>query len=212
MAMRAEARGDQGFTLIELLVVICIIAILVGLSAVGATVVLGNSRVSSTEALLQELSSAVVAYQLKWGDFPPTALEDIGGRSPNATNSGIETLVACLSSKKRGGPLFQKDDHLSNVDSDSASTNLTDWYFGTNELFEYTDFFGNPIIYYHHRDFEKTRPGLARYKFSAESEEVPVSPELHPTTKAPTNAGRFQLRSVGRDGKPGTPDDLRPGN
>jgi len=98
------------------------------------------------------------------------------------------------------------------VDGDSASTNLTDWYFGTNDLFEYTDFFGNPIIYYHHRDYEKTRTGLTRYKFSAESEELQVLPELHPTTKAPMNAGRFQLRSVGRDGKPGTADDLRPRN
>ena len=63
--MSAVTRRDRAFTLIELLVVICIIAILIALSAVGTTVVLNNSRASATEAMLQELSSAVVSYQLK---------------------------------------------------------------------------------------------------------------------------------------------------
>jgi len=210
--MTASPRGSPGFTLIELLVVICIIAILIGLSAVGLTVVLNNSKSNATETLLHELSAAVVSYQTKWGDYPPTSLDEIGGRASNDTNAGIETLVACLSSRKRGGPFFQKDNHLSNVDGDSAPRNLTEWYFATNELFEYTDFFGNTIVYFQHKDYEKTRPGLTRYRISEDSAEVQALPELHPTTKAPMNAGRFQLRSAGRDGILGTGDDIRPGN
>ena len=206
------SRTRSGFTLIELLVVVCIISILLGLSLVGLTHVLNTSHANATEAMLKDLAAACVSYQQKWGDYPPGALEEIGGRAPNEINTGVETLVACLSSKKRGGPFFQRDDHLSNVDADSADRNLTDWYFKTNELFEYTDYFGNAILYFHHKDYEKTRSSLTRYKLSADGEEVRVLPEFHPTTKAPVEAGRFQIRSVGRDGKPGTGDDLRAGN
>jgi prepilin-type N-terminal cleavage/methylation domain-containing protein len=207
--MLPKTRAEAGFTLIELLVVICIIAILISLTTVATTVVLNNSHRHATEAMLKDLAAACVTYQQRWGDYPPSSIDDIGGHAPNELNNGIESLVACLSSKKRGGPLFQKDDQLCNVDGDTADRNLTDWYFGTNELFEYQDYFGHVIIYFHHRDYEKTRSSVTRYKFFPESETLSVFPQLHPTTKTYVNAGRFQLRSVGRDGKPGTGDDIR---
>jgi hypothetical protein len=44
------------------------------------------------------------------------------------------------------------------------------------------------------------------------SEAVPMGPETNPATKTFYGAGRFQLRSAGRDGKPGTGDDIRGSN
>ena len=49
-------------------------------------------------------------------------------------------------------------------------------------------------------------------RLSKDGEEVKILPEQNPATKTFYGAGRFQLRSVGRDGKPGTGDDLRGGN
>ena len=207
--MATKSRISAGFTLIELLVVICILAVLISLSVVATSVVLNTAHANSTEALLKELAVACASYSGRWGNFPPGSIEELGVRAPNDLNTGIESLVACLSSKKGGGTLFQKDNHLSNVDGDSVDRNPTDWYFATKELCEYTDYFGNVIIYFHHKDYEKPRASLTQYQFSAGGEEFKVLPELHPTTKTYANSGRFQLRSVGRDGKPGTGDDLR---
>ena len=39
-----------------------------------------------------------------------------------------------------------------------------------------------------------------------------IKPEENPATKTFYSADRFQLRSVGKDGKPGTGDDIRGGN
>jgi prepilin-type N-terminal cleavage/methylation domain-containing protein len=209
--MDPKYRNDAGFTLIELLVVICILSILISLSVVALTVGLNASHANATEAMLNDLSAAIVNYKQKWGDYPPTTIDDLGGRAPNDINAGIESLVACLSSRNKGGPFFQRDDHLSNVDGDHLDRNLTNWYFGTNELFEYKDYFDNVILYFHNKDYEKSRPGLTRYKLSAGGEEFVVQPEVHATTKSYVNAGRFQLRSAGRDGKPGTGDDITAG-
>jgi prepilin-type N-terminal cleavage/methylation domain-containing protein len=200
----------RGFTLIELLVVICILSILIALSVVGVSIVLDTSKRHHNEELLHTLSAAVMQYATKYGDYPPTSLTDLGARPPNALNNGIETLVACLASRKHGGPYFQKDDLTTNVDGDHADRNLTDWYFGDDGLREYSDVYGNVIIYFHAKDYAKPKQEITRYRFSEGGEEFEVAPELHPATKTYAGPGRFQLRSVGRDGKPGTADDFRP--
>jgi len=200
----------RGFTLIELLVVICILSILISLCVVVTVVVLDRSKVHATESLLANLTGAATNYSLKWGDFPPTSLADIGGKPPNDLNNGIETLAACLSSRKRGGPFFSKEDTLSNVDQDHVDRNLTDWEWGVNELFEYRDYFGNVILYFHSKDYAKPKKEITRYRFSENGAEFEVAPQLHPVSKTFTGPGRFQLRSVGKDGKPGTGDDITP--
>jgi prepilin-type N-terminal cleavage/methylation domain-containing protein len=202
--------GRRGFTLIELLVVICILSILIGLSVVAVAAFLDRSKAHATESLLANLSSAVESYAVRWGDFPPTSIADIGGRPPNDLNNGIETLAACLSSRKMGAPLFLKEDTLCNVDHDQADRNLTGWDWGTNELFEYHDYFGNVLVYFHSKDYVKPKREMTRYRFSENGEEFEVAPELHPVSKTFVKPGRFQIRSVGKDGKPGTADDLRP--
>jgi prepilin-type N-terminal cleavage/methylation domain-containing protein len=207
-------RRRDGFTLVEMLVVIVIIAILTGLVTIGIGSAMASSRASATEAMLTQLSGACMQYAQRWGDFPPSTIDDLAGRAPNDTNNGIEALVACLSSEKRGGILFrpQGEEQYANVDGDDAGKNLTGWYFGDNKLREVTDFFQNVVTYLNHRDFAKPRPGVLKYRISAGAETVTIAPEKSAATNTWVNAGRFQIRSAGRDGRFGTSDDLRAGN
>lgn len=199
-----------GFTLVELLVVIVIIAILAGLVTVGLNAAMVNARTASTETFLQALTGACNQYAQRWGDFPPSTIDEVGGRAPNDLNNGVEALVACLASERRGGKLIAVDEEqYSNTDGDSASSNATGWFFGDTKLREITDKFGFALLYLHHRDFAKARPQVLKYKITPEGESVTIAPEKSAATSTYTGAGRFQLRSVGRDGKPGTGDDIR---
>ena len=207
--MRRRNGSRSGFTLIELLIVICIIGILVALTTVGIVKAMDSARMSSTQTMLDSISGALAQYAQRWGDYPPTTIDDLGARAPNDVNNGIEALVACLSSDLRGGILFKNEDHLVNVDGDSASKNVTHWYFGDNQLREWVDEFGNVLIYMHHKDFAKPKSSMKQYRFAKDGEEYTVAPETNPATKTFSNPDRFQLRSVGKDGKPGTQDDIR---
>ncbi len=209
MRLRRTGVRESGFTLVELLVVICIIGILVALTTVGIVKAMDSARTSSTQTLLDSISGALAQYAQRWGDYPPTSIEDLGVRPPNDVNNGIEALVACLSSDLRGGILFKNEDHLSNVDGDSVSKNVTHWYFGDNQLREWVDDFGNVLIYMHHKDFARPKASMKQYRFVAGGEEFSVAPEQNPATKTYSNPDKFQLRSVGKDGKPGTQDDIR---
>ena len=71
--------------------------------------------------MLDSIAGALAQYAQRWGDYPPTTIDDLGSKAPNDVNNGIEALVACLSSDLRGGILFKNEDHLTNVDGDSAS-------------------------------------------------------------------------------------------
>jgi prepilin-type N-terminal cleavage/methylation domain-containing protein len=206
---RRRSGGRSGFTLIELLIVICIIGILVALTTVGIVKAMDSARASTTQTMLDSISGALAQYAQRWGDYPPTSIEDLGARPPNDVNNGIEALVACLSSDLRGGILFKNEDHLVNVDGDSASKNVTHWYFGDNQLREWVDEFGNVLIYMHHKDYSKPKPSMKQYRFAKDGEEYSVLPETNPATKTYSNPDKFQLRSVGKDGKPGTQDDIR---
>jgi prepilin-type N-terminal cleavage/methylation domain-containing protein len=207
--LRRRNGGTSGFTLIELLIVIVIIGILVALTTVGIVKAMESARTSSTQTSLDSISGALAQYAQRWGDYPPTTIDDLGARAPNDLNNGVEALVACLSSDLRGGILFKNEDHLVNVDGDSAGKNVTHWYFGDNQLREWVDEFSNVLIYMHHKDFARPKASMKQYKFSADTEAFTVNPEQNPATKTFSNPDRFQLRSVGRDGKPGTADDIR---
>ena len=69
---------------------------------------------------------------------------------------------------------------------------------------------GFVLISFHGKDSATPKKDMVRYRFSEGGEEFEAAPEIHPASKTYTGAGRFQLRSVGKDGKPGTADDLRP--
>jgi prepilin-type N-terminal cleavage/methylation domain-containing protein len=207
--MRRSRRA--GFTLIELLVVICIIAVLTGLVTIAVTAAIKTSKINATQSFLGQIEAALAQYQVRWGDYPPSSIEELGGHAQNDINQGAEALVAALSSKKRGSVLFQpNEEQYHNADGDRADRNVTDWFFGDTELREYRDFFGYTIIYIHGKDFARPRPGILKYRFYPGGPDVVVSPEKSAATNTWVNAGRFQLRSIGPDGKFGTADDIRP--
>lgn len=200
-----------GFTLIEMLVVVCIIAILTGLVTVAITSAMNSAKSSNTQLMLDTMAGALAQYAQRWGDFPPSTVADLGGSGVNDLNSGIEAFIACMSSERRGGVLYRPpgEEHYSNTDGDKVGSNLTGWYFGSHELREVTDFHMNVVTYLHHKDYAKPRAGVLKYRFQDKGEDLPIKPEQSPATKTWVNAGKFQLMSVGRDGKPGTPDDIR---
>lgn len=210
--MATESRN--GFTLVELLIVICIIGILVALTTVGIVKAMDSSRASTTQTMLDSISGALAQYQTRWGDYPPTTVDELGIRAPNDVNNGVEALVACLSSEKRGGALFRAEDQLTNVDGDSASggKKALNWWYGDDQLREWVDNFGNTLWYMHGKDFARPKSSMTLVRLAKDVEEAKILPEQNPATKTFYGAGRFQIRSVGRDGKPGTADDIRGGN
>ncbi len=201
-------RRRAGFTLVELLAVIVILSILIALVVSVVTKVWKPARMKATQAFMMTLSTACVRYQIAWGDYPPTDLQAIGGTGHNGLNTGIETLVACLSSTRGGGVKHTEEENLANIDGDSAASNLTGWYFGDNQLREYVDAWGRPLVYFHSKDYAAANPRIVKYKLSKDAEPVEVRPKVNPATGAFYGPTSFQILSVGEDGKYGTEDDL----
>lgn len=193
-----------------MLVVIVILGILMSLAIVGVTAALRTAKVSKTEALIEGLASGCEQYRGRWGDYPPTTLAELKVTMPNDINNGIEALTACLASRTKGDPLLTiRDDQFLNSDNDRASKNITNWYFGDYELREISDAFGFSMAYMHWKDYEKANPGTRRIRVDQSSSETMFDPQKSPNTKAFLRPTKFQILSVGPDGKPGTPDDVQ---
>lgn len=189
----------RGFTLIEMLVVLVIISILASLTLVGVLKAFESSRSSSTRHMILEIKSALESYQNRFDDYPPTSLDAFKVPLPNDTNNGVESMLACLATNS-GGPFYQPpEDRLANLDKDSLTKNVTNWYFGDNQLREVIDFFGNPIIYFHFRDYQKPRPGLTKYTIGGSIQVC--KPAKSKKTGTFHNPNSFQIWSVGPDGK-----------
>lgn len=70
--MYDNRRKRSGFTLLELLIVMVIIGLLVSLVAPRLTGRLGESKVKTTKAQIELLSSALESYLLDVGEYPTT--------------------------------------------------------------------------------------------------------------------------------------------
>jgi type II secretory pathway pseudopilin PulG len=191
-------------------VVIVILGILMSLAIVGVSSALRSARVTRTETMIEGLAGSCETYRSRWGDYPPTTLAEFKVAMPNETNNGIEALTACLASRKKGDPLLTiRDDQFINVDQDSAPRNITEWYFGDSQLREISDGFGYALAYMHWKDYEKPSPSTRRIKVDPTSPEMSFDPARSPNTKTFLRPHKFQIMSVGPDGKPGTADDVQ---
>ena len=155
------ARRRRGFTLVEVLVVMAIISVLAGIVIASVSVARRFGDLKAVGIEIQTLVQGINGYCQQWGDYPPSSLAGLKVKPPNTTNDGIEALVLCLSSRKKGGPFFEfKDDRLTNGDGDALSPKDfgvlrkdLDPIQTVPQLFEFIDLWGNPFVYIHNRDY-----------------------------------------------------------
>ena len=189
---------QSGFTLVERLVVIAIIGILAGMGSQMMGFSIRKGGISAAESEIQRLTLGVESFQLDYGDFPPSSMEDEYEVTGNRLDSGNESMVAHLASRARGRSYFEfKEEYLDNLDSDILANDMVEqmsWLFGDNQLREYLDPWGNPYVYIHNRDYGR--------EFSVSQEGVPVMVTSGTSTKTSTfhEPIRFQIWSAGPDG------------
>jgi prepilin-type N-terminal cleavage/methylation domain-containing protein len=204
--------NPRGFTLAELLVVIGIIAILASIILPVIGKVQDEARRKADKANLLQLRTALGTYEQDWQDYPPTLLKDLGFRGGKPTNQGIESVVATLSSEKRGSRYYEfADDMLGNTDEDKVPqtlAKLTGSYIQSSELFEVVDSFGNPFVYIHHRDYAKPEGG-SQY-LGEDGLSRTIAPQRSEKTKEWFGAGEFQMWGFGPNGENenGSGDDV----
>ena len=192
---------SRGFTLVELLVVIAIIATLAGMITASLTVGRRSMEKKNCRMEIDRLSLALSTYTTDFGDYPPTDIERWYNTAGNAVNSGIESLLAHLSTQNQGGPYFEfKEENLGNLDEDILRSEQVfrqlNWQFGDKQLREYLDPWGNPYVYIHNRDYERTFTisGGQEKKILVRAGVSEVTATFHsPTT--------FQVFSFGPNGK-----------
>lgn len=195
----AEGTGRAtAFTLLEILVVISILGLLAALlvpSLLGARL---QARQKAARAELEQIVLALGLYESKFGDYPPSDLAAWGVRE-NELNAGNEAMTAALFTTRSGGPfldLGRFESRLENLDGDEAPRNLTEWIFGDDQLREVTDPWGNPYVYFHHRDYRKPER-MASYSITGQEASCQPSRSAKTATfHAPTT---YQLWSAGPD-------------
>ena len=203
---RTMPQSSKGFTLIELLVVIAIIGALAAITSPMIRSSRLKGKETSTTSRINEISISIDRFEGEFGDYPPSSLEDYYETSGNRKDSGIESVVICLASQKRGGPFMTwKEDWLENLDGDSLNSDEAkeklDWYFPDSTLWEVLDDFGSPLIYIQNKDYEDTftithteeeEPGTAT---GARSEKTKVFHNL--TTYQIWSSGKNQTNENG---------------
>ncbi len=157
--MQDSAPG-RGFSLVEMLTVIGILTLLAGLLVPTIAVVRKSERKKNAVLRTQYVSGALIAYQADFGDFPPTDWESEYDLAGNGINTGIESLVAHLNTRAKAGPYLRdfKEDDLQNSDKDeNDGLRLElDSALGNAQLWELVDPWGNPFVYFHNRDYERS--------------------------------------------------------
>jgi len=201
--------GDSGFTLIELLVVIAIIGVLAGLGTQMLGYANKRSSIGVAEHEIQRLVLGIETYQIDYGDFPPTSMEEEYEISGNGVDSGNESMVAHLASRARGRTYFEfSEEFLDNLDGDRlGNADLFEQMrsvFGDDQLREYLDPWGVPYVYIHNRDYGRN--------FSVTQEEGATTVLSGTSEKTATfhQPLRFQIWSAGPDGihQNGAADDI----
>lgn len=198
-----------GFTLVEILVVLIIVSILAAMISAAVVSALRGSKRKASEATARTLEAAAERYKNGFAVLPPTDLSKMfrNTPSPNPTNTGIEALVACLSTTRKGGPFYQPPSEAKgfvNADGDTVGKVPTDPYYKTTALLEYADSWGNPFVYVFSKDYASSVQVMLLGGAKA-TWKVP----LLGTTKSFPNAFGCVIVSAGPDGVLGTDDDVK---
>jgi len=195
----------RGFTLIELLVVMAIIGILITIVLTVPRHLLQKGKIAETRVFLTQITQATEAYHdddlAGAGDYPPTSLRSQGAGT-NGVNDGIESLLAHLMSQ-RGGPFLadiKPDRQISNTDHDSITGWNPNWIFGDTKARELCDSWGNPIVYFHNRDYKSPASCMLRYRPAKGGDQI-CRPQVHSKLGTYPRFSSFMLWSFGPNGK-----------
>ena len=210
---RGVLRRGSGFTLVELLVVIAIIAILAGISIAGLQLAQEEGHVGAERHTISLIRTGIEQFSQAMGDYPPTSLDYFKVKG-NGINEGNESVFACLQTRKKNGPFIGHLDESrwQNLDGDKlSSTDLAslratlDWTRAGDQLLEYVDYWGNPFVYIHNRDYGKK----LKYK-AADGSVFEVEAAKSPSTGGYAAPTSYQLWSLGPDGlnQNGDGDDI----
>ena len=206
----ARLKIRAGFTLIELMVVIIILALLFSILIPAVSSIMTSSLRKASAVEIQQIENALRLYESDYRDFPPSTLKELGLKQENGINSGIESLVLCLSSRHKTASYYEfQEDKLENTDADISPIPLkvlVDSIFNTNALLELVDPWGNPYIYFHSRDLTATTKQLYNIG-GTETLVTPYSGESK--TGLFPGYGRYQILSSGPDNEIHSEDDVR---
>ncbi len=202
-------RVARGFTLVEIIAAIAILAVLGGLIAAAAVSAQRRGRIEQAEATIERLRLALEQYAADFGDYPPTTLRALGASATNGVNEGIESAVRCLATRRERGPYLAFDEReLGNTDGDAIARDPCDAAIAAKELFEVLDPWGNPFVYFHHRDY---RGGAAIETYArGDGEKVRARPRPSEKTGAYPGLATFLIWSFGPNGQneDGAGDDI----
>jgi len=211
---RTVSASVRAFTLVEVLVVVAIIGILASLSVAGLRIAQIHAREGAVKHEISLLKAAAETFGREMGDFPPSRWSFFRVSGVNAENDGNEILLLCLLSRKKGGPFHEdfEEDRLLNADGDTLPPAALavvrkelDPSRTSGALFEYTDAWGNPYVYIHHRDY-----GQKLTYRTAEGTKFEVEAAKSPTGEGHAAPSSFQIWSLGPDGvnQNGEGDDI----
>lgn len=203
----AAARRRAGFTLVEILAVLAILGLLMSMAVFFFGRQKEQGYVAKTRAVMAEIEIQVTKYSTKFGDAPPDRLADLKIRASNELNEGSEALYAALHSKTFTAGDSMRDDVICNTDDDSTPT-AYHRDAGVTGLFEVMDGWGNPIAYFHPRDYGREQHYLMGDPPDPEHAEQAVAAAKSKVTGGFASPDKYQLISAGPDRLFGTEDDI----
>ncbi|MCH2102367.1 MAG: hypothetical protein MK209_10650, partial [Planctomycetes bacterium] len=160
-----------------------------------------DSKVKESGVRMDTLATMIREYRQIEGDLPNDRLPS--GVNSGAMNANAEALYVELFAAGYSGQQPNQE-WLVNTDEDTAAKSLTS--MPSRELFEISDAWDNPIVYFYSLHYGDSAQVMAGPDGMTYEQEVAVA--KNERTGAYLQQNGFQLISAGEDGEFGTEDDI----